>query len=203
MNTPITPGLDDPHSRIAAIRNRHHTHIRIIAFTAETAGHFGAFSTAPTMSHYKGAASEGDRAANLMKERERSRAELDAAKRKLEEGTKKGSMTKFDSGEGNAAEIELKQTTYGPSIHRPRAPLLGNRVSYCASWPPTCTLGQRSETLEAQFTAAHSCLCACFALAATYGPTFALHPSPITFGMHSHPLRLGNPCANESAAAAD
>jgi hypothetical protein len=155
------------------------------------------------MSHYKGAASEGDRAANLMKERERSRAELDAAKRKLEEGTKKGSMTKFDSGEGNAAEIELKQTTYGPSIQRPRAPLLGNRVSYCASWPPTCTLGQRSETLEAQFTSAHSCLCACFALAATYGPTFALHPSPITFGMHSHPLRLGDPCANESAAAAD
>ena len=75
------------------------------------------------MSHYKGASSEGDRAANLMKERERARAELEAAKRKLEEGTKKGSMTKFDQGEGNAAEIELKQTTYGPCRRKPCVPL--------------------------------------------------------------------------------
>lgn len=65
------------------------------------------------MSHYKGAASEGDRAASLLKQREQARAELEAAKRKMEEGTKKGSMTKFDQGEGNAKEVELNKTTYG------------------------------------------------------------------------------------------
>ena len=41
------------------------------------------------MAHYKGAASEGTRAVNLLKKRERAREELERMKQKISEVTKK------------------------------------------------------------------------------------------------------------------
>lgn len=53
------------------------------------------YTVTKKMAHYKGAASEGTRAVNLMKRRERAREELERMKQKISEVNISGEMAPF------------------------------------------------------------------------------------------------------------
>lgn len=67
------------------------------------------------MAHYKGAASEGNRAANLMKKRERQKEELELLKKKIadEHGTNKFEVQDKFATSYDVVEEQLKSSTIG------------------------------------------------------------------------------------------
>lgn len=65
------------------------------------------------MAQYKGAASEGGRAANLIKKRQKELEEIEAKKRKIEEEMKIGSITNKFAAHYDAIEQSLKSSTIG------------------------------------------------------------------------------------------
>ena len=65
------------------------------------------------MAHYKGAASEGGRAATLIKKRQKEQEEVEAKKKKIEEELKLGSITNKFAAHYDAIEQTLKSSTIG------------------------------------------------------------------------------------------
>lgn len=65
------------------------------------------------MAQYKGAASEGGRAANLIKKRQKEQEEVEAKKKKIEEELKIGSITNKFAAHYDAVEQTLKSSTIG------------------------------------------------------------------------------------------
>ncbi|KAL8613757.1 Protein fam50a [Nucella lapillus] len=65
------------------------------------------------MANYKGAASEGGRAATLIKKRQKEQEEVEAKKKKIEEELKLGSITNKFAAHYDAIEQTLKSSTIG------------------------------------------------------------------------------------------
>ncbi|ESO83531.1 hypothetical protein LOTGIDRAFT_222603 [Lottia gigantea] len=65
------------------------------------------------MAHYKGAISEGGRAMNLMKKRQKEQNELEVRKKKIEDELKVGSIDKKFAAHYDAVEQTLKSSTVG------------------------------------------------------------------------------------------
>ncbi|KAK3586838.1 hypothetical protein CHS0354_034876 [Potamilus streckersoni] len=65
------------------------------------------------MAHYKGAASEGGRAMNLMKKRQKEQEEMEVKKKKIEEELKIGSIQNKFATHYDAIEQQLKSNTIG------------------------------------------------------------------------------------------
>lgn len=65
------------------------------------------------MAQYKGAASEGGRAATLIKKRQKEQEEIEAKKKKIEEELKLGSITNKFAAHYDAIEQTLKSSTIG------------------------------------------------------------------------------------------
>ena len=72
------------------------------------------------MAHYKGAAKEASRAANLMKKRQKEQEELEAKKRKIEEELKIGSINNKFAAHYDAVEQKLKSNTVGKCWQTPK-----------------------------------------------------------------------------------
>ena len=68
------------------------------------------------MAQYKGAASEGGRAATLIKKRQKEQEEVEAKKKKIEEELKIGSITNKFAAHYDAIEQTLKSSTIGNMI---------------------------------------------------------------------------------------
>ncbi|KAK6183493.1 hypothetical protein SNE40_010966 [Patella caerulea] len=65
------------------------------------------------MTHYKGAASEGGRAMNLIKKRQKEQDQLELRKKKIEDELKVGSIDKKFAAHYDAVEQTLKSSTVG------------------------------------------------------------------------------------------
>lgn len=65
------------------------------------------------MAHYKGAASEGGRAANLIRKRQKELEEIEVKMRKIEEEMKVGSISNKFAAHYDAVEQSLKSSTIG------------------------------------------------------------------------------------------
>jgi protein FAM50 len=65
------------------------------------------------MAQYKGAASEGGRAANLIKKRQKEQEEVEIKRKKIEEELKVGSITNKFAAHYDAIEQNLKSSTIG------------------------------------------------------------------------------------------
>ncbi|XP_050407242.1 protein FAM50A [Patella vulgata] len=65
------------------------------------------------MTHYKGAASEGGRAMNLIKKRQKEQDQLEMRKKKIEDELKVGSIDKKFAAHYDAVEQTLKSSTVG------------------------------------------------------------------------------------------